>query len=134
VTGQFRHPSGIYPYGFSDPETALTVLMLIANGVSALMGVGIVVLVYVTARDLFGRTGALFAALIVAFSPPFVYYAHTSNVDTPSLFWGDASTTPCWGARSAWRSPPKSRPTECSCWFRSRCWCCMPATINPPRD
>jgi Dolichyl-phosphate-mannose-protein mannosyltransferase len=87
VTGGIGKPAEVYPYGLSDPETALTVLTLIANGVSVLMGVGIVILIYLMARDLFGQRGACFSALIIAFSPAFIYYSHTANVDTPSLFW-----------------------------------------------
>jgi hypothetical protein len=87
ATGGLGKPTDDYPYGLNDPEAALTVLTLLANGVSALMGVGIVVLTYLTARDLFGARGAFFSALIVALSPPFIYYSHTSNVDVPSLFW-----------------------------------------------
>ena len=87
LIGDLRNPSEVYPFGLRDPETALTVLSLIARSVTALMGVGIVVLVYLTARRLAGRRAALFSALTVALSPAFVYYAHTGNVDTPSLFW-----------------------------------------------
>jgi hypothetical protein len=87
ATGDLRSPTDVYPYGLSDPETALTVLSLIAHTGSALMGVGIVILIFLTARTLFGQRGAIFSALIVAFSPPFIFYAHTSNVDIPHLFW-----------------------------------------------
>lgn len=87
LTGGLANPSDVYPYGFSDPVTALTVLTLIARGVSVLMGVGIVVLVYLTARELAGRRAGFFAALTLALSPAFIFYAHTGNVDTPSVFW-----------------------------------------------
>jgi 4-amino-4-deoxy-L-arabinose transferase-like glycosyltransferase len=87
LTGGLRNPSEVYPFGFRDPETALTVLSLIARGINALMGVGIVLLVYLTMRHLAGRTAALFSGLTVALSPVFIFYAHTGNVDTPSLFW-----------------------------------------------
>lgn len=87
LTGGLANPTEVYPFGFADPETALTVLSLIARSIAALMGVGIVVLVYLTARRLAGRRAALFAGLTVAFSPAFIFYAHTGNVDTPSLFW-----------------------------------------------
>jgi 4-amino-4-deoxy-L-arabinose transferase-like glycosyltransferase len=87
LTGGLNDPSEVYPFGLSDPDTALTVLALIARGISALMGVGIVVLVYLTARRFVGRRAALFSGLTVALSPAFIYYAHTGNVDTPSLFW-----------------------------------------------
>jgi 4-amino-4-deoxy-L-arabinose transferase-like glycosyltransferase len=87
LTGDLRHPTEVYPFGFSDPETALTVLALIARVMALLMGVGIVVLVYLTVRRLAGRVAAVFSALTVACSPAFIFYAHTGNVDTPSLFW-----------------------------------------------
>ncbi|HXG02315.1 MAG TPA: glycosyltransferase family 39 protein [Candidatus Binatia bacterium] len=87
LTGGLRDPSEVYPFGFSDPATALTVLSLIARSFSALMGVGIVILVYLIVRRAAGPLAALFSALAVAFSPAFIFYAHTGNVDTPSIFW-----------------------------------------------
>lgn len=87
ATGGLRRPTDIYPFGLSDPEMALTVFTLLANGVSAIMGTAIVVLIYLTARELFDQRAALFSALIICFSPTFIYYSHTSNVDIPSLFW-----------------------------------------------
>ncbi|HXH82998.1 MAG TPA: glycosyltransferase family 39 protein, partial [Candidatus Tectomicrobia bacterium] len=79
--------SAAYPFGFADPEAAITALALIARGVSAVMGAGIVALVYATVLPLAGRTAGVASAATVAVSPAFVYYGHTSNVDTPSLFW-----------------------------------------------
>jgi hypothetical protein len=87
LTGDLRAPTEHYPFGLADPATALTVLALIARAISAIMGVGIVVLVYLTAKGLAGRRAAVFSALTIAASPAFVFYAHTGNIDTPSLFW-----------------------------------------------
>jgi hypothetical protein len=87
LTGGLHRPSEVYPFGLEDPQTALTVLTVIARSVSALMGVGIVILVYVTARRLGGRLAAFLSALTIVCSPPFIFYAQTGNVDTPSLFW-----------------------------------------------
>jgi hypothetical protein len=87
LTGGLQSPVTDYPYGFEDPQTALTVLVLIGRAVSALMGIGIVLLIYLSARDLAGRRAAIGSALTVALSPAFIYYAHTTNVDTPTLFW-----------------------------------------------
>jgi hypothetical protein len=43
LSGGFEaEPTPAYPYGLSDPTTALTVLTLISRAVSALMGTGIV--------------------------------------------------------------------------------------------
>jgi 4-amino-4-deoxy-L-arabinose transferase-like glycosyltransferase len=79
--------SDTWPYGLTDPASALTIFVLIARLVSALMGTAIVGLVYLIAQRLFGRTSAIFAALIVAFCFPFIYYSHTSNLEAPYLFW-----------------------------------------------
>jgi 4-amino-4-deoxy-L-arabinose transferase-like glycosyltransferase len=87
LTGGLHRPSEVYPFGLEDPQTALTVLTVIARSVSALMGVGIVILVYLTARRLTGRHAAFFSALTIVCSPAFIFYAQTGNVDTPSLFW-----------------------------------------------
>ena len=80
-------PSKVFPYGFADPLAALTHFILIARGVSVLMGVAIVLLVYMIVCELFDRRAAVFSALIVAFCYPLVYYAHNANTDVPYLFW-----------------------------------------------
>jgi 4-amino-4-deoxy-L-arabinose transferase-like glycosyltransferase len=89
VSGQFSlaHISETWPYGLSDPIFALTTFTLIARLLSAAMGTTIVALIYLITRRLFDGAAALFAALIVALSFPFIYYSHTSNVDIPYLFW-----------------------------------------------
>jgi len=87
LTGGLQKPSEVYPFGLADPQTVLTVLTVIARSVNVLMGVGIVLCVYLTARRFGDRRAALFSALTIAFSPPFIFYAHTGNIDTPSLFW-----------------------------------------------
>ena len=76
-----------WPYGLSEPTSTLTTLVLIARLVSVAMSTVIVGLIYLITRRLFGRIPALFAALIVVFCFPFIYYSHTSNVDIPYLFW-----------------------------------------------
>jgi hypothetical protein len=87
VTHRFQSPQGTYPFGFRDPERALSVLALIMRGVSVLMGVGVVALAYATTAILFGRLAGLATAVLVAGCYPMVFYAHTANVDTPMLFW-----------------------------------------------
>ncbi len=87
VTGQFQSPKAEYPYGFRHPDRALMGLTLLMRTVSALMGVGVVALAYVTAASLFGAAAGLGAALLVAGCYPIVFYAHTSNVDVPLLLW-----------------------------------------------
>jgi hypothetical protein len=52
---------------------------------------GIVTLVYLWGRELYGRTGAVYAALVTALMAPFVYYGKTTNLEAPYLFWFMAS-------------------------------------------
>lgn len=87
ATGEFTTPQSTYPYGFRHPERALTVLALLTRVVSVLMGVGVVGCAYVIAALLFGTSAGLVAAVLVAGCYPLVYFAHTSNVDVPMLFW-----------------------------------------------
>jgi 4-amino-4-deoxy-L-arabinose transferase-like glycosyltransferase len=51
------------------------------------MGMGIVILLYRLGSDLFDPLSGAFAALAVALSAPFVYYAKTANLEVPLLFW-----------------------------------------------
>jgi hypothetical protein len=87
LTGGWRHPTANYPYGFADPERALYVLTLIGRGCNVALTVGIVALVYATARVLGGRSVARLSAWLAATCYPFIYYAHTTNVDTAYVFW-----------------------------------------------
>jgi hypothetical protein len=87
VSGQLQSPKAEYPYGFRRPEQALMTLTLTMRAVSALMGVGVVALAAVTSASVFGSAAGLGAAVLVAGCYPMVFYAHTSNVDVPLLFW-----------------------------------------------
>lgn len=87
LIGGWRRPTSTYPYGFADPEHTLYVLTLMGRSVNVAMTVGIVALVYATARQLAGRSVARLSAWLVATSYPLVYYAHTTNVDTAYVFW-----------------------------------------------
>jgi hypothetical protein len=87
LTGGFRYPQAIYPYGFVDPESALHTMALLGRGVSLACILGTVALTYDIGRRLFGRTGGLLAAWFVATAYPMVYYAHTTNLDAAYLFW-----------------------------------------------
>jgi dolichyl-phosphate-mannose-protein mannosyltransferase len=87
LSGGLQTPTNVFPYGFADPLSALTSLILIARVVSVLMGAAIILLVYMAVNELFDRRAAIFSALLVAICYPFVYYAHNANVDVPYLFW-----------------------------------------------
>lgn len=87
LAGRLGTPASTYPYGFADPEAALTTLALVGRLLSAAMGAGCAVLAYLTVRALFGWRAALGAGVVTLFAYPVVYYAHTTNVEVPYLFW-----------------------------------------------
>jgi 4-amino-4-deoxy-L-arabinose transferase-like glycosyltransferase len=64
-----------------------TWFFLVGRILSLSMGVGIVLLLYRLGRDLFDPLSGAFAALAMALSAPFVYYAKTANLEVPLLFW-----------------------------------------------
>lgn len=68
-------------------DGAVLALFLGGRLVSLLMALGTIVAVYHCGLLLFDRTSAAAAALTVALSLPFVYYAKIANVDLPLTFW-----------------------------------------------
>jgi hypothetical protein len=75
-----------------DPPRALTVIILIARGVSVLMHLGCVVLLFAAARRLVRhRAAALAAAALFGFSPVVALFARSSHVDIPMMFWFGAA-------------------------------------------
>jgi 4-amino-4-deoxy-L-arabinose transferase-like glycosyltransferase len=65
----------------------MTTFAIVARLVSCAMSLGIVVAVARTAEEIAGRRAGLFAAAVVALNAPLTYYAHTTNLDVPYLFW-----------------------------------------------
>jgi hypothetical protein len=87
LTGRWRHPAVVYPYGFTHPETALYTMALIGRAVNAALAVVAVALTYGIGHRLLDRRTGLLAAWFVATAYPVVYYAHTTNLYVPSLVW-----------------------------------------------
>lgn len=87
LTGDWRHPTAQYPYGFADPERALFVLSMIGRAVSVGFGVGLTALAYGIGRRLFDRPTARWSAFLIATAYPLVFYAHTTNLDISYTFW-----------------------------------------------
>ena len=87
LTGQLGKPSPEFPFGFRDPVTALRWLTWIGRFLSVLMGAGIVVAVFLFARNLWDERVGLLAAVLMLLSYPMVYYSRTGNPDVPSAFW-----------------------------------------------
>jgi len=76
------------PWLGQPPSPARTEALFVAGrAVSVAMGAGIVVLVFLCGRELYGPAPALFAALVAGLAAPLAYYAKTANVDVPYLFW-----------------------------------------------
>lgn len=76
-----------YPHGLADPEHALWVLAIIGRSVSVVMATATCLLWYATCRQFFSTRVAWIAAWFTATMYPMVYYAHTTNVDGPLVFW-----------------------------------------------
>ena len=74
------------------PSPARTdALVRAGRGLSVAMAVGLVLLVYLCGRELFGHGPALFSALVFGLAVPLPYYAKTANTDVPYLFWTAAA-------------------------------------------
>ncbi len=87
ATGQLSSPGGEFPYGFSDPVGSLAVLTAVGHGVTVVMACGVIVGVFALARRLFDQRAAHYAAAATLACAPFLFYARTSNLDVPVLFW-----------------------------------------------
>lgn len=94
ATGGLSSPSGSYPYGFTDPVTALRHLSALAHFLSVLLGAGIVLAAYVIGRTLWSERDGRWAAAAALLSYPMFYYSRTSNVDVPALFFVAWSLVP----------------------------------------
>lgn len=87
TTGQLRTPSGVYPYGLRDPARHIRVMALIARLLSVLLGAGVVLAAFEIGRTLWGVMDGWWAAAFALLVYPMFYYARTSNVDVPVLFF-----------------------------------------------
>jgi hypothetical protein len=87
LTGGLGRPYPLYPFGLTDPVSALRMATLLARLVSLLMGAGVVTIAFETAKVLWNRTTGLIAGVLVLTIYPMFYYSRTSNVDMGALFW-----------------------------------------------
>ncbi|MEO6573161.1 MAG: glycosyltransferase family 39 protein, partial [Polyangiaceae bacterium] len=65
----------------------MTIFTLVARMVSVLMSLGIAYALAKAAEEIRGKRAGVFVAVVVGLNVPFTYYAHTSNLDVPYLFW-----------------------------------------------
>jgi len=87
LTGGMGRPTAGYPFGFSDPATALLGLILIGRAVSLMMGGVLVAASFEVGRRLWGRTAGLVTASFSLLLYPMFYYTQTGNLEVPSLCW-----------------------------------------------
>lgn len=81
------YPSVAGKLGLALGPPSLPILMLLHRLPSVLMGAGTVAVAHRIAERMGGAAAGGMAALAVATTGPFVYYARTSNVDAGALFW-----------------------------------------------
>ncbi len=89
VVGLFRATS-LTPHDVIAELTRvpyMTAFSFVARVVAEAMAVGIVYAVARIGEELWGRRAGLWCAGVVALNAPLAYYAHTSNLDGPYLFW-----------------------------------------------
>ncbi len=87
ATGGLASPSSVFPFGFADPLSALTALTLITRLINIAMGVGIVLFVYLSSREMFDDSKAsLFSAIILSLCPLFIALSKISRIDVPMMF------------------------------------------------
>lgn len=65
----------------------MTALTVAARFVSELMALGIIYFLAKLAEEVWGKRAGLLVALVIAVNAPLTYYAHTSNLDVPYMFW-----------------------------------------------
>jgi hypothetical protein len=65
----------------------MTVFSGVARAVSVLMALAVVWTLSKMAEEIRGRAAAGWTAAVAGLAVPLVYYAHTSNLDVPCLFW-----------------------------------------------
>ena len=83
----------------------MTTLTVVARLVSELMAVGIVFFLAKIAEEIRGKAAAQLVALTVGLNAVLTYYAHTSNLDVPYLFWASFALLEC--TRAIARNEPR---------------------------
>jgi hypothetical protein len=87
LSGILGVPVAAYPFGFHDPVTAMTILIVAGRAVTAIMGAAICAVLFRTIRMMTDRTTALFMTLSLMTSAVFAYYSRVTDLDIPECFW-----------------------------------------------
>jgi hypothetical protein len=83
----------------------MTAVSYVARTVTALMSLGIVWAMAKVAEEIRGRRAGLAVAIVCGMNAPLTYYAHTTNLDVPYLFWTSLGLLAL--ARALARSEPR---------------------------
>ena len=83
----------------------MTAIAVVARLVSVAMSLGVSWNMAKTAEELRGPRAAWCVAAILGVNAPLTYYAHTTNLDVPYLFWGSLALL--WLVRAVARGEPK---------------------------
>ncbi|MDJ0711384.1 MAG: glycosyltransferase family 39 protein [Woeseiaceae bacterium] len=87
VLGGFGSPSSEFPFGVENTTAFFQHLTIIARAVSLAMALGIIWSVYRISEEVGNRRSAIMAAAFAGLLAPLTFYAGTSNLDVPYLFW-----------------------------------------------
>ena len=82
----FRAAGALHLISSDNPESGAD-LFIASRLVSGAMAVGVIGLVYAAAREQKGARAGALAAMIACSILPLTYYAKTSNLDVPYVFW-----------------------------------------------
>ena len=85
ATGQFSHPTDVFPFGLTDATRRLRVMSLMSKALTLLFAMAVLAGAYHAARLTWNERAGIFAAILVALLYPLGYYARTGNVDVPML-------------------------------------------------
>ena len=79
----------LYKLNFLDIYSlpVYTILFYLGRFLSLILSAALLIVIYLCGREVFDRKSALFAVIISALSSPFIYYAKTTNLEIPYLFW-----------------------------------------------
>jgi len=72
---------------YLDNTTQQTIVIVLSRVLSALLGTGVVLLIYLLAKELFNSKAALFSSLLLTTSMGFVNLSHFATTDMPWIFW-----------------------------------------------
>ena len=96
IIGSLQTLSTTWPYGFQDPSTAFSSLILISRILCLVMAIIVILsLRHLNVRDS-NDTSRWISMLLLATSGVFTYYSRVGNLDIPYIFWWALSLVFLW--------------------------------------